>query len=187
MSVGAVIKNRRKQLGLTREDLAKAMGVSPALVSKIENDQLKNGPSGEQVKKISAILSDINIRFEYLRNDPIYSDIIPQVFPAMNNIKTDPSTLIGKLCEELSEAYESAKILNTIFLHANPKESTPNYRETLLSNLEQIVDAMRAIEIGFTKLIESGVITEHDRKEVHVRQQQKCVEHGHHISDAEVA
>jgi len=189
MTVGQAIKNRRKQLGMSRDDLADAIGFSTALVAKIENGQLKNGPNGDQVKKISNVLCDMNIRFAYLRQDPIYKDMIPQVFPTLNNIKTDQSTLFAKLHEELSEATEAAHILHTVFLHAEPREATPNFREVLLSNLEQITDSMRAVEITFIKMIESGVITEHDRREIHIRQQQKCIEHGHHdpSKDVEVA
>lgn len=187
MTLGETIKCRRKKLGMTREELADSVGVSPALIGKIENNQLKNGPSGIYVKKIAEILCDPSIRFAYLREDPIYQDIIPELFPSLNNIKTDPQTIFDKLKEELREGFEAADILATVFLHKNPQLATPNFREVLLGNLEQIVDALRCGETLFVKLIEQGIITEHDRREVHIRQQQKCIDQGHHVPDQQEA
>lgn len=58
MTVGAKIKELRKEAGLSLEDLAGRIGRTASNVWKIENDQLKGGPDPETVIKISDALGN---------------------------------------------------------------------------------------------------------------------------------
>lgn len=180
MTIGEKIKLSRKKAGFTREDLAVAVDLSPAAISKVENNMLKGGPKSLLVKQIAGVLGDTSILFHYLQEDPVYQELVPQVFPILNNAKTDISAILTKMDEEFGEAGEATRILSKIFSHAEPETATPNFREVLLANLEQVIDPLRAAEFLFVHMIAQGVLSEHDRKEIHVRQQQKCIEKGHH-------
>ena len=179
MTIGQKIHDARKRKNMTGEMLAALVGVSASAVSKLENDQFKGGPGPEILIKISDALDDRSILIYALLENPICQRIIPRAFQPLNNIKTDPSAIFVKLQEELEEAIEAAKILARIFTAKDPA-STPNYRETLLANLEQILDVPRGVEEMFSSLKESGALSEEEHLEVHVRQQAKVEAHGHH-------
>lgn len=179
MNIGKKIKNRRIKLGITRESLAGSVSLSPAAISKIENDELKNGPHPDVVVKISKVLQDTSLLLHYLEENPVYKAIIPRIFPELNNIRRDPAVIFGKFAREADEARRAAEILQEVFTNAEPK-SSPNFEEVFKSNLEQVVDVQRCAEILFVGLIASGVMTEEDLRDVHERQQRKCEERGHH-------
>lgn len=184
MTIGEKIRSSRKSKGLRGEDLGAAVGLTKNQISVIENDQLKGGPDPEVVVRIAEALNDQSILLHALQENPIYKEIIPRIFPGLNNIKREPSAVFVKLAEELGEAQEASGILARIFSHAEP-ETTPNFRETFLKNLEQILDVMRGAEELFLVLIDCGIMSVEDRREVHARQQLKCEERGHHKRRAE--
>lgn len=179
MKLGQKITESRKKIGMKASELAQAIGRSAAIMSDIENDKLKGGCDPEIVVRIATVLNDQSILLHALQENPIYKEIIPRIFPGLNNIKREPSAVFVKLAEELGEAQEAAGILARIFSHAEP-ETTPNYRETFLANLEQILDVMRGAEELFLVLIDSGIMSVEERREVHERQQLKCERRGHH-------
>lgn len=178
-TLGQVICSARKRKGLTIDDVGPMIGKSRSIVSIIERDRLKGGPDPETVVRLANCLQDRSILFTYLENNAAYRAVVPQVFTKLNNIRKDPAVILTRWAGEAREGVESAMILAEIFSNADPTR-TPNYRNTLLANLEQIVDSARCSEILFVELIEAGVITEEDRIEIHERQQRKCVEKGHH-------
>jgi transcriptional regulator with XRE-family HTH domain len=184
MTIGEKIKNSRKSAGMTRDELAERLGMSPGAVSKIENEVMKFGPTPDTIIKISDILKDKTILTYALMHNPICQRIIPRAFRPLNNTKTDPSAILAKLIEELEEAIEAAKILSRPFSHADP-ESTPKFKGTLFANLEQILDVSRNIEEMFEKLKACGVLSEEEHLEIYIHQQAKCEANGHH--KAEVA
>jgi transcriptional regulator with XRE-family HTH domain len=179
MTIGQKITEARKRAGMTLESLGQAIGLGKSALSSMENDQLKGGPSSEVIVKIAMALGDQSLLLFALQENPIYKAVIPQIFPDLNNIKNDPSTIFVKLEEELGEALEASKIISRLLCHADPS-SNPNFRATFMANMEQILDVMRGGEVLFLKLIESGIMTHEDRLELHDRQQKKCEDHGHH-------
>ena len=50
------LKNLRKERRITQRELAEKVNVDFTYISKIENDQLKNSPSAETIKKIAKVL-----------------------------------------------------------------------------------------------------------------------------------
>jgi len=179
MTVGAKIKELRKEAGLSLEDLAGRIGRTASNVWKIENDQLKGGPDPETVIKISDALGNTSVLLHYLETNPVYRAVIPRIFPDLNNIRKDPAIIFSRFADEAGEATEAARILSQIFANADPK-NTPNFKEVFAANMEQIVDVQRCAEILILQLIEAGVMSDHDRADLHDRQQNKCIERGHH-------
>lgn len=179
MTLGEKIKISRKNAGVTRDALAEHLEISPAAVSKIENDDLKFGPTPDILIKIADALNDQSILIYALLNNPICQRIIPRAFTPLNNINDNPSAILAKLREELTEAVDAVDILSRIFSVKEP-QNTPAYKETLLAKLEQVVDVPRCVEELFDQLKSAGAMTEEDHLEVHIRQQAKVERNGHH-------
>jgi transcriptional regulator with XRE-family HTH domain len=179
MTIGQKITEARKRAGMTLEELGLAIGLGKSALSFLENDKLKGGPSAETVVNIARALGDQALLLFALQENPIYKAVIPQIFPDLNNILNDPSSIFRKLEEELEEALEASKIIARELCHADPK-SNPRFREVFMANMEQILDVMRGGEILFLKLIAAEIMTQEDRMELHDRQQAKCERNGHH-------
>lgn len=178
-TLGQIIRESREKRGMRGEDLATAIGVSKTQISAIERDTLVHGPSASMMVQIAEALNDRSLLISYLENNPVYQSVIPQIFPALNNIRRDPAIIFTRFAAEAREAAEAASILAEIFSNAEPHR-TPNFCEVLKAQLEQVVDVQRCAEILFVQLIAAGVIDEADRCDIHDRQQRKCVEKGHH-------
>ena len=183
MTIGQKIREARKKKNFTADILAQALGVSAGAVWKIENDRLKGGPDPETVVKIANALDDNSILLHYLEENPVYQTIIPRIFPDLNNIRRDPAIIFSRLADEAEEARDASRILAQIFSNADPRQS-PNFDEVFKAKMEQIVDIQRCAEILFLQLIAAGVMTEEDRREIHQRQQNKCIDRGHHKPEA---
>ena len=186
MTQGEKIKNSRKNAGITRDVLGAMVGISAAAVSKIENDELKFGPTPEMLIKIADALGDQSILIYALLNNPICQRIIPRAFSPLNNINDNPSAILAKLREELVEAVDAVGILSRIFSVKEP-ETVPAFRETLFAKLEQVIDVPRCVEELLDRLKACGVLSDTDHLEVYVRQQAKVERHGHHRPGQEVA
>ena len=182
MTQGEKIKKSRKTAGVTREDLALHLGISPAAVSKIENDDLKFGPTPEILIKISDYLNDRSILVYSLLNNPICQRIIPRAFTPLNNINDNTSAILAKLKEELEEAIEAVDILSRNFSIKDPT-ANPAFKEVLLAKLEQIIDVPRCVEELVSHIKEGGFLLEEEHLEVHIRQQAKVEAHGHHVPE----
>jgi transcriptional regulator with XRE-family HTH domain len=179
MTLGQKIKNSRKSKGMRGEDLGQAVGLTKTGISQIENDRLKGGPDPDTLIKIAQALDDRSILTYALMHNPICQLIIPRAFPPMNNIKTDASAILAKLQEEMEEGIEAVKILQRPFSHADPA-STPNFKDVLFANLEQLLDVQRNIEEAFGGLKGCGALSEEEHLEIHLRQQLKVERNGHH-------
>lgn len=63
------LKTLRKQLGLSQQDFAKALGVRRSTISDWERGASKPTLSIEQVKKLDAVLKQVNKTFSDLPDD----------------------------------------------------------------------------------------------------------------------
>jgi len=180
MTLGKKIAVSRKSKKMTGEALALAVGTAPSTISKIENDLIK--PSDETLIKISDALDDRLILLYALFASPICQRIIPRAFEPLNNINDNPSAILNKLREEMSEAIKAADILARIFSVKEP-ENSPCYKETLFAKLEQIIDVPRCVEELFARLKGCRALTEEEHLEIHIRQQAKVERNGHHKPD----
>lgn len=179
MSLGKKIQISRKVAGITAHQLGAKVGMTGAGIGKVENDQLKGGPSPELVVKIANVLNDDTILTAYLEENPVYKAIIPKIFPDLNNIRREPAIVFTRFASEAREAMDAAMILAEVFSNAEPRR-TPNFEALFKATLEQIVDVQRCAEILFTALIAAGIMSVDDQRDVHTRQQAKCEERGHH-------
>ena len=186
MGFGNKVHESRKLFGISGEELGRRVGISKAVISRIENDSLKGGPSPDVVVKIANELNDHSILLHYLEENPVYRAIIPRIFPDLNNIRRDPAIIFSRFAAEAGEAMEAARILAQIFSNANP-EKTPNFEKVFKANMEQIVDVQRCAEILFIGLIHAGVMTDVDQRDIYAKQQQKCIENGHHNPEIQEA
>jgi repressor LexA len=56
MSLGKIIRNKRKELGLTLDEVSGRVGFSKPYLSTIETDQVNNPPSDELLRKLEKVL-----------------------------------------------------------------------------------------------------------------------------------
>jgi phage repressor protein C with HTH and peptisase S24 domain len=56
MSLGKIIRNKRKELGLTLDEVSDRVGFSKPYLSTIETDQVNNPPSDELLRKLEKVL-----------------------------------------------------------------------------------------------------------------------------------
>ncbi len=182
MTLGQKIRESRKEMGITAEALGGLLGLSASAIWKIENDQLKGGPDAETVVKIANVLNDNTILLHYLEENPVYREIIPRIFPELNNIRRDPAIIFTRLAREMDEAKGACDILAEIFSNAD-YQRVPRFDETFVANMEQIIDVKRGVEILELQLICSQIMTEDERRKVYERQQAKCEANGHHKAE----
>lgn len=180
MKLGEKILNARKKRGMKQENLAAALGVSPAAISKIENDSLVNGVDPQTLVKISETLVAPDILIHHCEQCPVRQHIMLKLFPDLNNIRRDPAIIISRLRKEMVEAADAAERLAERFSDTNFR-ARPDYQATFEKEMEQIVDVKRGIEILEFELLLSGAHTKSELEKVYRQQQKKCVENGHHI------
>lgn len=57
MSLGQVIRNKRRELGLTLDEVSAKTGFSKPYLSTIENEKVKNPPSDELLRKLESVFN----------------------------------------------------------------------------------------------------------------------------------
>jgi transcriptional regulator with XRE-family HTH domain len=179
ITLGEKIISARKRRGMSQEHLGEKINVSKSTIWKIENGDLQDGPTPNQVNQIAEALEDNEIRLVYLETNPVFKAVIPRIFPELNRIRTDPSIVFSRFADEAEEAARSARVLSQMFAHANPR-SLPDFKEKFEYHMDQIVDVERCAEIVMTSLVAAQVMTEAERRGLYVRQQDKCEKKGHH-------
>lgn len=98
MNLGQRIRERRKGLEITQEDLAQALSVTPQHISAIEKD--KRVPSLSFIARMS---KELGVSIDYLVSgkDGIITDIIPAI-KADRKLKLSAKKAIITLIRELS-------------------------------------------------------------------------------------
>lgn len=107
MSLSTVLKARRKDLGLTLNDIAQQMGVSEATVQRWESGNIKSLRQG----RIAKLASILNVSPSVLMGwDDLPSDTIPYeptgMAPILGRIPAGPPSLTG----EYIEGYEPVDV-----------------------------------------------------------------------------
>jgi transcriptional regulator with XRE-family HTH domain len=182
MTLGEMISDTRKSRGMKQDELARTIGLSAPALSGIENDSLKNGPDPQLVIRIADALACESILYKYIEDNPVYRAIIPKVFPDLNNIRTEPAVIFNKVAREADEARLAALELGEIFGNADPRR-VPDFENKFKSNMQQIVDIKRCVEILETQLIASHIINQSGLLQIYAEQQAKCEANGHHIPE----
>ena len=186
MRIGEKIKRARKKNGLTLEQLGKKVGLGGSTISGYENAIDKGQPDPDTLCKIADSLNDLSILVHHCQSCPVRKHIFLKQFPDLNNIRHDPAIIAARLRREMTEAVDSLDRLAERFSDADFK-SRPDYQEVFEREMEQVVDAERAIEILKFELVLSGTHSSADLKKVYDRQQAKCVANGHHKPVEEAA
>jgi transcriptional regulator with XRE-family HTH domain len=181
-SLGEIISIARKRIKMTLEELSAVIGMSKTNLSVIENNGLKGGPDAVTLIRISEALNAPEILIHHCDVCPIRQHIMLRQYPELNNIRRDPAIITARLSKELGEAKVAADDLAERLSDKDFKIRA-GYQEFFDSKMEQILDAERNIEILKFELLLSGTHTKEDMDRVCTRQQQKCVERGHHVLD----
>ena len=181
-NIGSKIVESRKQNHVKAADLAEMIGVSSSTMSLLENGQLKGGPDPYTVIRIAEALKDNSILLYYIETNPVYQHLLPKIFPDLNNIRRDQSSVFHRFAGEAKEAELAARVLSDVFSNDGPFNS-PDFDETFKAKMGQIVDINLAVEFLEFKLIASGVISKQWLQDVYDRQQRKRDERGHHTPE----
>lgn len=184
MSLGKTIRKARLAKGWRGEDLAAAIGITKAQVSDIENDKHKNGPAPELIVRIAQALAADNILLFYLQTNPVYKAVLPRIFPDLNNVRREPAIIFGRLAREAEEGKSACEVLAEMFSNSDLSR-VPNFDATFRSQMEQVVDMKRGVELLEFQLMSAGIVDQRWLREVYEAQQRKCEERGHHIPGEE--
>jgi len=182
MTLGKTIKAARKKMGISLDDLGFKVGLAKSSLSGIENDNFKNGPDPKTLIRIADALSAPEILLHHCENCPIRQHIMLRHYPELNNIRKDPASIIAKMRKEMQEAIEAADALGEKYLKVDFKND-PEYERTFTEAMEQILDVERVIETLKFELVLNQIHTQEEMQKVIDHQQQKCIEHGHHVPE----
>lgn len=180
-TLGEMVSTARKRKKLTQEELGELVDLSKSAISKIENNDFEVAPNPRTIIRVADALECDQILYKYLEDNPVYNAVLPKVFPDLNNIRRDPAIIFTRLTKELEEAKSASIVLSEVFSNADPGRF-PDYDEVFKSNMEQIIDAKRCIEILELRLVAVQLLTKAGLKEIYDSQQSKCEANGHHIS-----
>lgn len=183
--LGDIIKKARNKRGWSLDQLGDAVGLTKGTLSGYENGQPKTYDP-DTLCKIADALNDLSILVHHCQSCPVRKHILHKQFPDLNNIRLEPAIIANKLRKEMIEAAEACDRLTERFSDADFL-SSPDYKEVFEREMEQVIDAERAIEILKFQLILSGTHSSADFKKIYDRQQVKCIEHGHHKPEDESA
>jgi len=175
--VGDTIRAARKKRGWTLDQLGDVVGLTKGTLSSYEAGRV--APYVETLCKIADSLNDLSILVHHCQSCPVRKHIFLKQFPDLNNIRHDPAIIAARLRREMTEAVDALDRLAERFSDADFK-SRPDYLEVFEREMEQVVDAERAIEILKFELVLSGTHSSADLKKVYDRQQAKCIANGHH-------
>ncbi len=179
-TLGERINSARRKRGLRGEDLGIAVGLTKSAISKIENNELKYAPDPRTLIRIADVLNAPEILLHHCEQCPIRQHIMLRHYPELNNIRKDPASIVAKMRKEMQEAIEAADALGEKYLKVDFKND-PDYQRTFTEAMEQILDVERVIETLKFELVLNQIHTQEEMQQVIDRQQQKCIEHGHHI------
>ena len=86
MRMGAIIKQARKNAGITQEQLSEMIDVTPALVGHIER-----GERSVSLKTLFAIAEKLDISFDYLLSQKVVLDTTQQNVKSFEQLIKDKS------------------------------------------------------------------------------------------------
>ena len=179
MSLGKTIQAARKRKKITLSELGSSVGLAKSSLSLLENDNFKNSPDHKTLIRIAEALNAPEILIYHCQECPIRQHIMLRHYPELNNIRTDPASIVAKMRKEMQEAIDAADQLGEKYLKVDFKND-PDYQHVFFQAMEQILDVERVIETLKFELILHQVHTHEEIQQVVDHQQQKCIEHGHH-------
>lgn len=94
MNIGGKIKNRRKELGMSAEDLAAKLNISPSTVYRYENSDISN----MGIDKLALIAQALHVSSSYLMN--FTDDFDPLPCCSLSSSEEDLLSMFRELNEE---------------------------------------------------------------------------------------
>lgn len=177
METGELIRRARKRKGMTQAGLGLAAGMVQSAISAVEKGQAHLAQ--DALIRIADALDAPEILIHHCQACPVRQHVFLRYFPELNNIRRDPAVISARLRKEMIEGAEALDRIGERFSDADFK-SSPDYREIFEREMEQVIDVKRGIEILEFELLLSGLHSQEDLQRVYARQQQKCIDHGHH-------
>ena len=106
MTIGERVRNRRKNLQLTQQELAESIGITPQHISAIEQE--KGNPSLAIVPKLA---EELGVTTDYLLSgrECIVTDPIPAI-KADNDLDLKAKRALISMVEELRQPSESDEV-----------------------------------------------------------------------------
>ena len=178
-TLGQRIAEARKDRGVVQEALGDLVCLSKSAISKLENDELKDGPGRETLILISRALGAPSLLSAYCDSCSIRGEIFIKKFPSLNNIETNPMVIASKVMQELQEGIEALKPLQSRMM-TKDFPSCPDYQQVLELALIQIIGTARSLEILKEQYMVQQILSPEKLREIIRRQQEICEIHGHH-------
>ena len=166
--LGTIIRERRKALGITAEELAKKVGIDRTFVSKIENDKLL--PSSQVLERIGKILKTNSLIEPYVnQKSPFFKQYATYTFNSIpsairHEFKTvEQEQLLRFIFNNVETPSASLKedcidILKGIAPEKEPDKKLINQVLDLIMELKADRDAYWKIFNTYAKQVESLVI-----------------------------
>lgn len=180
MKLGQKIQKARKKRGLTQVELGNAVGLVQAAISSLENDELKSGPDMDTLIKISKALEDPTILSFHCDACPVRAEIFIRKFPMLNNINPDPTVIVMKVKQELSEGVDALGPMIEKML-VKDFAASPEYQQVMEEALIQVVGSSRALEILKEQFMVQQILKPEKLRAIIQKQQELCELHGHHV------
>jgi len=181
---GAIIKAARKRSGMLQGELGEKIGVSATTICELEAGDRKTAPSPELMVSISDKLNDAGMLHQYCGSCPLRSRISIRKFKPLNNIVGGVLPAVVKNIQKLSEATEYLQTMVPKLL-TKGFEDSEEFIELRNDVGIKATDVRRGLEILFMQMIEAGVMTDADLKNIEDMQQRLCEEKGHHRPEVE--
>ena len=124
MTIGENIKKARKNAGLKQKDLAKAIGVSPQMISLYETDSRR--PKYETLAKIASAIRRESDNYVYVyhlldNNEELYDEIYSEYCKEKHN------TPVNRLVENFNATNKEGK--SKILSYSDDIASNPKYKK----------------------------------------------------------
>ena len=180
VTLGEKVSTARKKIKMRGEDLGNIVGLTKSTISKIENNELKYPPDPKTLIRIADALNAPEILIHHCEQCPIRQHIMMRHYPDLNNVRTDPASIVAKLRKEMQEAIDATDQLGEKYLKVDFKND-PDYQHIFFQAMEQIIDVERNIEMLKFELVLNQIHTNSEIQDVIDHQQQKCIVNGHHV------
>ncbi len=124
MNFGKIIRQKRKEHGLTLDEVAAKTGFSKPYLSTIETGKVKNPPSDKLVRKLETILKFKRGHLLYLAHKEKTSADIRREFEALDAENRKYRTLLRNLLKSRQPASKAGRLMKELALEEPQRRSS---------------------------------------------------------------
>jgi len=157
MELGLRISQARKNSKLTLEQLGQQVGIKKSALSVLENGKKKGQPDPELIVKISAALGDSSILTTYLKNNPAYQAVLPNISTELCRSHYEPAKIFSDIAKKMAEGANAAKTLSQLFTNSEEISSLQETEQLLTNNLKQLLDVKQCVDTLEFELIANHI------------------------------